>query len=198
MLVKKKCCSGRVIILQQPQWWATRGFRVEAGRLPPVTCHSLPDGTPWRDLRWENTGFQPQMSEKKMLVTQSCPTLCNPMDCSLPGSSVHGILPLRKLKWVVIPFSRGSSQLRDQTWVSCIAGKFFTIWATREDQWLRYVSKEWFQWAKSIKFLNLRHLDFFNKPLTFQWPAKTPIDPGFSLTSWVLSLGAVWGSASWA
>jgi len=141
------------------------------------------------------------MAEKKVLVPQSCPTLCNPMDCSLPGSSVcpwDSPTPLRKLKWVAIPFSRGSSQLRDQTWVSCIAGKFFTIWATREDQWLRYVSKEWFQWARSIKFLNLRHLDFFNKPLTFQWPAKIPIDPGSSFTSWVRSLGAIWGSASWA
>ena len=49
----------------------------------------------------------------KMLVTQSCPTLCNPRDCSLPGSSVHGILQTRMLEWVVIPFSRGSSQPRD-------------------------------------------------------------------------------------
>ena len=45
----------------------------------------------------------------KMLVTQSCPTLCDPMDCSPPGSSVHGILQARILEWVAIPFSRGSS-----------------------------------------------------------------------------------------
>ena len=44
-----------------------------------------------------------------MLVAQLCPILCNPMDCSLPGSSVHGILQARVLEWVVIPFSRGSS-----------------------------------------------------------------------------------------
>ena len=68
----------------------------------------------------------------KVLVSQLCLTLCNPMDCSLPGSSVHGILEIRILEWVAIPFSRGSSQPRDQTWVSCIAGRFFTIWATRE------------------------------------------------------------------
>ena len=43
----------------------------------------------------------------KVLVTQSCPTLCNPMDCSLPGSSVHGILQTRILEWVTMPFSRG-------------------------------------------------------------------------------------------
>ena len=47
------------------------------------------------------------------LVTQTCPTLCNPMDCSLLGSSVHGILQARTLKWVAIPFSRASSQPRD-------------------------------------------------------------------------------------
>ena len=59
-------------------------------------------------------------------------TLCNPMDCSLSGSSVHGILQARMLEWVSIPFSRRSSQPRDQTQVSCIAAKFFTVWATRE------------------------------------------------------------------
>ena len=56
------------------------------------------------------------------------------MSGSLPGSSVHGILQARMLVWVAIPFSRGSSQLRDQTQVSCIAGGFFTIWATGEAQ----------------------------------------------------------------
>ena len=45
---------------------------------------------------------------------------CDPMDCSLPGSSVHGILQTRILKWAAISFSRGSSQPRNQTWVSCI------------------------------------------------------------------------------
>ena len=60
------------------------------------------------------------------LVAQSCPTLCNPMDCSPPGSSVYGILQARTLKWVPIPFSRGSSQPRGRTWVSCMAVGFFT------------------------------------------------------------------------
>ena len=68
----------------------------------------------------------------KILVAQSCPTLCNPMHYSLPGSCVHGISQTRILEWVAISFSRGSSQPRDQTQVSCIAGRFFTIWATRE------------------------------------------------------------------
>ena len=64
-----------------------------------------------------------------VLVAQLCPTLCDPMDCSPPGSSVHGILQARILEWVAISFSRGSSWLRDWTQVSCIAGRFFTIWA---------------------------------------------------------------------
>ena len=71
-------------------------------------------------------------SHKKVLVAQSCPTLCDPMDYSPPGSSVHGILQARILAWVAIPISSSSSQPRDQTLVSCVAGRFFTIWATRE------------------------------------------------------------------
>ena len=54
------------------------------------------------------------------------------MDCSLPVSSVHGILQARILEWLAITFFRGSSQPWDRTWVSCIAGRFFTFWATRE------------------------------------------------------------------
>ena len=52
------------------------------------------------------------------LVAQSCPTLYDPMDCSLPGSSVHGISQARIQEWVVVPSSRGSSPPRDQTHVS--------------------------------------------------------------------------------
>ena len=67
-----------------------------------------------------------------VLISQLCLTLCDPMDCSPPGSSVHGILQARILEWVAIPFSRGSSRPRDQTWVSCPAGRFFTTGATKE------------------------------------------------------------------
>ena len=63
-------------------------------------------------------------------VAQSCPTLCDPMDCSPPGSSVHGIFQARILEWVAISFSRGSSRPRDWTRVSCIVGRCFTIWAS--------------------------------------------------------------------
>ena len=64
-------------------------------------------------------------------VAQSCLTLCDPMDYSLPGSFIHEIFQARVLKWVDISFSR-SSWLRDWTQVSCIAGRQFTSWATRE------------------------------------------------------------------
>ena len=64
-----------------------------------------------------------------VLVAQSCPTLCDPIVCSPPGSSAHGILQIRILEWVTMPSSRGSSRPRDQTQVFCIAGGFFTIWA---------------------------------------------------------------------
>ena len=65
---------------------------------------------------------------------QLCQALCDPMDCSPPGSSVHRILQARILEWVTISFFRGSSQSRSQTQASHIVGRFFTIWATRESQ----------------------------------------------------------------
>ena len=65
-------------------------------------------------------------------VTQSCLTLCHPMDCGLPDSSVHGIFQARVLEWVAISFCRGFFRPRDWTQVSCIADRPFTIWVTRE------------------------------------------------------------------
>ena len=102
-----------------------------------------------------------------VLVTQSCLTLCDPTDGSPPGSSVHGILQARILGWVAIFFSRGSSWFKDQTQVSCMSGRFFTVWATREawqthkhglqenlaisknsEAWLARVGQRWFmEWG---------------------------------------------------
>ena len=65
------------------------------------------------------------------LVAQLCPTLCDPLDCSLPGAFVHGILQWRILEWVAVSSSRGSSRLQDGTCVcrvSCNAGRFFSHW----------------------------------------------------------------------
>ena len=63
---------------------------------------------------------------------KSCLSLCDPKDCSSPGSFVHGILQSRILEWVAMPFPMGFSWPRDQTWVSRIPGRFCNIWATKE------------------------------------------------------------------
>ena len=90
---------------------------------------------PWRNKLWMKIGV-------KVWVTQSCLTLCDLMECSLPGSSVHRILQAQILEWLAFFFSRGSSQPRDRTWVSCIADRFLFIWATREAQTLN-ISYQW-------------------------------------------------------
>ena len=90
--------------------------------------------------KWIMSRFLSVLVVVVVLVAQGCPILCNPTDCSPPGSSVHEILQARILEWVVIPFSRGSSQPWGQTWVSCITGRFFTIWATN------------FQYGKPVKW----------------------------------------------
>ena len=82
---------------------------------------------------WKN-GNDCWSHENIALVSQSCPVFFDRMDYSPPSSSVHEILQARILEWVAIPFSRGSSRARDWTQVSRIAGRFFTVWATREAQ----------------------------------------------------------------
>ena len=71
-------------------------------------------------------------NEVQVLVAQTCLILCNPMDCSPPDSSAREILQARILEPVAIPFSKGFSPPRGWTQFSCIAGRFFTVWATRE------------------------------------------------------------------
>ena len=75
----------------------------------------------------------------KALVAQSCPILCDPTDYSPPGSSICRILQARILEWIAIPFSRGSSQPRDQTQVSCIAGGFFIVWVIWDVQQQHFI-----------------------------------------------------------
>ena len=84
---------------------------------------------PWN---WDSKYILALSGVSEVLVVQSCPTLCDPVDCSPPGSSIHGIVQAKTLEWFAIPFSKGPSQPRDQTRVSCIAGRCFTIWAPRE------------------------------------------------------------------
>ena len=79
----------------------------QAGSLPLTI-------TTWEALLMTTEG------KGKVLVAHSCPALCNPMDCSPPGSSVHGMLQARILEWVAISYSRGSYQPRDWAWFSCM------------------------------------------------------------------------------
>ena len=75
------------------------------------------------------------------LVAQSCPTLCNPMNCSLPSSSVHGIFQARILEWGAISFSRGSSRPRDRTHIFCIGRRSLYHWANREAHLCWYLAE---------------------------------------------------------
>ena len=76
-----------------------------------------------------------------MLSRQSCPTPCDPMDCTLPGSSVRGILQARILEWDAISYARGSFQPRTRTWVSCIASRFLTDLAMKERKIVKLLSR---------------------------------------------------------
>ena len=95
-------------------------------------------GKKYNNLRYaDNATFiaESKVKGSEVKVTQSCPTLCDPMDYI-----VHGILQARILEWVAFPFFRGFSQPRDRAQVSCIAGRFFTSWATRDAQ------ESWNRW----------------------------------------------------
>ena len=92
---------------------------------PSCVCDSVLDKANIRSDRLRK-------AESESEVTQPCPTLGDPMDCSLPRSSVPAILQARVLEWGAISFSRGPSQPRDRTQVSHIVGRRFTMWATRE------------------------------------------------------------------
>ena len=81
--------------------------------------------------------YDSSATQHKLLL--SCVRLWDPVDCSPPGCSVHGILQARMLEWVAMPSSRGSSQSKDWMQVSCTSGGFFTIWTTREAQLILYL-----------------------------------------------------------
>ena len=110
----------------------------------PLGCHKKEKDWPWIAVMLSHLYFRVYIStehvrdsgksnytkeKKEVKATQSCLTLCDPM-----AYEVDGILQARILEWIAFPFSRGSSQPRDWTQVSRIAGGFFTSWATREAQ----------------------------------------------------------------
>ena len=105
----------------------------------------------------------------KVLAAQFCPSLCDPIDCSLPGSSVHGILQTRILEWVAIPFSRGSSWPRDRSWVSYIAGRFFTIWATREAKVEVFLEFPWLLYDPANVVISISGSSASSKPSLYIW-----------------------------
>ena len=124
-----------------------------------------------------------------VLVTQLCPTLCNPIDWSPPGFSVRGIPQARILEWAAIPSFRGSSGRRDQTWVwkiSCIAGRFFTVWATREVYDIR-------EGKKSFSLYSLR----FSAPhsSTLAWKVPWMGEPGRLQSMGSLRVGHDWATS---
>ena len=110
------------IILSPVQWWIT-SFSPSPMDTSRTSLVNPPD---------EYCLWWISLLKVKVLVVQSCLTLCNSMDYIPSQSCVHGILQARILEWVAIPFSRGPSQPRDWTHISCTAGRFCTNWATRE------------------------------------------------------------------
>ena len=110
--------------------------------------------TEWT-FKW--TGQRKRLSRDQKvcycLADKSYPTLCDPKDCSPPGSSVHETSQTRKLEWVAVPFSRGSSQPRDRTHISCIGRQILYLWATWEAWNRRSVGSKWHSRGKDAQDL---------------------------------------------
>ena len=111
----------------------------------------------WVTIRWSEHVSQSVVSSDPF----------RPHGCSPPGSSVHGILQARILGWVVIPLSRGSFQPRHWTLVPCTAGRFFTVWATREDL---------LRWTPSLVYVIIHRwwLKYTFKDQTRSFPYRVP------------------------
>ena len=109
--------------------WKTLSRMVRTRRVLTSTCEGRSSCVRIWESKLEPACLRPL--HNTLCIHCVCLTLCDPVDCSPPGSSVHRILQARILEWVAIPFSRGSPWSRDWTHVSCSAGRFFTIWATR-------------------------------------------------------------------
>ena len=120
----------------------------------------------------------------RMCQITSVVSLCDPMGCSLPGSSVHGILQARRLEWDAVSFSRGSSRPRNRTQVSCIAGRFFTNQATGEAPSLLKFMSIW-----SVTLSN--HL-ILCRPLLLL-PSISPASGSFAMSQFFPSGGQSFG-----
>ena len=124
---------------------------------------------------------QREKKKVKVLIAQLCLTLWEPMDCCPSDSSVLRILQVRILEWVAISFSRGSFWLSDQTQVSCIAGRFFTVWATGKALRIKSLEGTWtFSFTQNhiLHAQSLSHVWLFAIPLTVACQAR--LSMGFS------------------
>ena len=127
----------RTIVKCHPTWtriaevkmttcgWENTAVNNRAGRSPSCTV-------PMENWRWSLKMNMCMPWVCVRFVAQSYPTLCDPKTVALQIPLSTGTLQARILEWVAVPFSRGSAQTRDWTQVSCIAGRFFTVWATKE------------------------------------------------------------------
>ena len=129
-------------------------------------------------------------------VIQSCLTLCDPVD-----STVHGILQARILEWVTFPFSRGSSQPRDRTQVSHIAGGFFSSWATGKPK-QNYCSKRVYDLDMGLETTHISRKTKYNNPIMYflqcylnMWEKKNSWISSYILE--VVSFGGDWGGGEW-
>ena len=111
---------------------STESLRLELPAPRKLIFSYCPKHSSSSDILWLVEAHGQQSQKYSIYVCVSCSVVSNSLWSHLPGSSVHGILQARILEWVAIPFSRVSSRPRDQTPVSCIVGRFFTIWATKE------------------------------------------------------------------
>ena len=127
-------------------------------------------------------------------VTQSCPTLCDPMDRSLPGSTVHGIFQASILEWAAISFCKWSSQPRDRTRVSCIADRRFTVWATNCNtmvlmwnypmSWKILKLSLYFDWKQQKPCRKwLKQVGALSSESTQAWAARAPLGLRFCHSS---------------
>ena len=114
-------------------------------------------------------------SKKLKVKSLSHVRLCDSMDCSLPGSSVHGIFLARLLEWIAISFSRGSFQPRDWTWVSHIVDRLFTVWTTREVLKKKKVEKVESEVSQSCPTLCDPMDNSYQAPLSLNSPGKNTV-----------------------
>ena len=163
----------------------------------PVGCHR--SKTKWHTSSpWGFTNSTPSPAENPPVtpqcvsacsVTQSRQTLCSPMNCSQPGSSVHGVLQARILEWVAIPFSRGSSQSRVRTQDSWIAGGFST---TDSPGKARKSSLQCLSWQRLIKRLQKQWLHLQRRA----WLLQNSASLADRLSSQLLAVWPCWRPSS--